>query len=451
MATGYDYQKFAVLYVDDEEQALKYFPKAFEKDFRVFTAPNVHDALEIISSRADEIAIVITDQRMPGKTGVDLLGQLRQNRPNIIRILTTAYADIDSAIDGVNSGAIYKYVVKPWNIKELRGTLMRAMEFFLVQRERDMLFREKLSVLQRLIITDRVRSLAVLAAGLSHHIRNSMSALQNFFDLGFIAPNTTPNTTTDAALNTPAVWENAWSLAQRESQQILKIVQTVTDTVVPPHYCFADEIELHALVRASVDQAASHIAEGGSPGKFIVEMPPGLPRLKVDKTMIERLFTILVERTARLNRPGGTVVVAGKTIVPVWGTSGIQILISGEGAAWTDHDVAAVFTPFTPSKDNPKDLGLDLLSAFFIAYHHGGDLLVHKAPPAGPGFELLLPFSPDAAHRPDLEVDLMEKLFLRFEADDAPQLESPDGPAAANRSAPSAGGLRAYLRTLPRS
>jgi len=438
MANGYDYRKFGVLYVDDEEQSLKYFPKAFGKDFKVLTANSVEQALKILETEGDGIGIVITDQRMPGKSGVDLLGHLRQARPNIIRILTTAYADIDSAIDAVNSGAIYKYVVKPWNLKDLRGVLLRGMEFFLVQRERDMLFREKLSVLQKLIIADRVRSLAALAAGLSHHIRHSMLALIAFFDLEL--PNLLE---APATLPTAGNWQDMWGLAQAQSQHVLQVVQKVADTVAEPNYTFADEADLKSLVRSGINQVLAK-SPPGSEGKFLLEMSPGLPRLKVDKVLVERLFRILIEQTARLNRPDGTVLVVAKSVVPVWGTTGIQIVITGEGTTWTDQDVASIFTPFTAPKSDPNDLGLDLLSAFFIAYHHGGDLTVHRRPPGGPGFELVLPFSPDVSHRPDLQEDLLEKLFLRYEMMDSAQ-QSQD--VAADASGPQ-GSLRSQLRGL---
>src|SRR4051794_25839859 len=115
MSNGYDYRKFAVLYIDDEEQSLKYFRKGFEKEFRVLTASSVNEATGIIEREGDLLGVVVTDQRMPGKTGVDLLGQLRQTRSGVVRILATAYSDIDSAIAAVNSGAIYKYVAKPWD------------------------------------------------------------------------------------------------------------------------------------------------------------------------------------------------------------------------------------------------------------------------------------------------------------------------------------------------
>src|SRR5436190_22712507 len=128
MASAYDYQKYAVLYVDDEVQSLKYFEKAYSKEFRVLTAASVDDALDLLRLDGDHIGVIITDQRMPGRTGTDLLSQVRQTHPRIVRMLTTAYSDIDSAIEAVNSGAIYKYIVKPWVVRELRGTLLRAME-----------------------------------------------------------------------------------------------------------------------------------------------------------------------------------------------------------------------------------------------------------------------------------------------------------------------------------
>jgi two-component system probable response regulator PhcQ len=178
-----DYTRFPILYVDDESQALKYFRKAMEKDFEILTAENTTDAGKILEEHGDRIGIIVCDQRMPGERGTDLLARVRQQRSGIVRILTTAYSDLESAIEAVNSGAIYKYIVKPWDLRDLRGVLLRAMDFHVIQRQRDKLLREKLTVLQRMMVVDRVRSLAVLAAGLSHHIRNSMAALKAFLDL----------------------------------------------------------------------------------------------------------------------------------------------------------------------------------------------------------------------------------------------------------------------------
>src|SRR3954453_2174576 len=159
MQNFYDYKKFAILYVDDEEKSLKYFTRAFQDQFRVFPANNAQDGYALLEQHKDEIGILMTDQRMPGEKGVQLLERARQLRPKIIRMLATAYSDIEAAVDAVNSGAIYKYVNKPWDVPQLEMTLRRALEFFIVQRERDSLMREKLAVLHHIMITDRVVSL----------------------------------------------------------------------------------------------------------------------------------------------------------------------------------------------------------------------------------------------------------------------------------------------------
>src|SRR5215831_9534890 len=76
----------------------------------------------------DEIGVLMTDQRMPGEKGTWLLEKARQLRPRVIRILATAYADMDAAIAAVNTGAIYKYVTKPWDPPQLENTLKRGLE-----------------------------------------------------------------------------------------------------------------------------------------------------------------------------------------------------------------------------------------------------------------------------------------------------------------------------------
>ena len=149
----------------------------------MFTAANAQDGFKLLEEHADEIGLLMTDQRMPGEKGVWLLERARQLRPRILRILVTAYSDMDAAIAAVNSGAIYKYVTKPWDPPQLELTLRHGLEFFMVQAERDQLLHEKMSVLRNMMIADRIVSLGLLAAGLSHHIRNSLVAVKTFLDL----------------------------------------------------------------------------------------------------------------------------------------------------------------------------------------------------------------------------------------------------------------------------
>jgi excisionase family DNA binding protein len=138
-----NYEKCAILYVDDEEKSLKYFTRAFGDKFKILSAVNATEGYRLLEQHRDEIGLLITDQRMPGEKGVDFLQRARQLHPNAIRILTTAYSDLDVAVDAVNSAAISKYITKPWDIPELELILKQACESFTVQRERDLLTETK--------------------------------------------------------------------------------------------------------------------------------------------------------------------------------------------------------------------------------------------------------------------------------------------------------------------
>ena len=151
----YEYQKCTILYVDDEEKSLKYFSRAFGDRFRILSAANAADGYRLLEQHRDDIAVLITDQRMPGEKGVEFLQRARQLHPKAIRILTTAYSDFDVAIAAVNSADISKYVTKPWDIPELEIILKQACEFFTVQRERDLLLKSRYSAQHRMTMTDQ--------------------------------------------------------------------------------------------------------------------------------------------------------------------------------------------------------------------------------------------------------------------------------------------------------
>ena len=168
----------------------------------------------------------MTDQRMPGEKGVQFLERARQLHPRAIRILTTAYSDLDVAIEAVNSGAIYKYATKPWDVPQLEATLKRALEFFMVQQDRDLLLKEKISALHRMMIADRVLTLGIVAARLGDHVRNSLVAVRTFLEL---APDKLLDEKKDSEeLRNPNFWKEFYGHAQN---QIRRITELLTDLV----------------------------------------------------------------------------------------------------------------------------------------------------------------------------------------------------------------------------
>src|SRR6058998_1757542 len=252
MHNSYDYKKFAILYVDDEEKSLKYFSRAFEDQFRIVTATNAQEGLKVLEQHKDDIGVLMTDQRMPGEKGTWLLEKSRQLRPRIVRILATAYSDMDAAIAAVNTGAIYKFVTKPWDPPQLDATLKRALEFFIVQQERDQLLKEKLSVLHNMMIADRIVSLGLLAAGLSHHIRNSLVAVKTFLDL---APSKLREENLDVdALRNPDFWKDYYHHVQAQLCRINSLLKDLWTASEPPSAQFPDQVNIHELVGGIVTQ-----------------------------------------------------------------------------------------------------------------------------------------------------------------------------------------------------
>src|SRR5277367_5453730 len=290
MENLYDYKKFAILYVDDEEKSLKYFERAFGDDFRVFTASNAQDGFKLLEQHADEIGLLLTDQRMPGEKGVWLLERVRQLRPRILRILVTAYSDFDAAIAAVNSGAIYKYINKPWDPPQLELSLRQALEFFMVQTERDQLLLEKMSVLRNMMIADRIVSLGLLAAGLSHHIRNSLVAVKTFLDL---APmKMAEERASKNGLRNPDFWKDYHQNVQSQIEKINSLLADLrTSSDSNPATQFADEVSLADAVGAALEMFKEQFAAR----KIEIEnkIPDSLPVLHADKSKFSRLFELL--------------------------------------------------------------------------------------------------------------------------------------------------------------
>lgn len=413
MTVSSEHEQFAILYVDDEEQALKYFRMAFENDFRVLTAASADAGWALIEAQNPPIGVLVSDQRMPEKTGIQLLQRVRRVQPDIVRLLATAYSDLNAAIEAVNSGAIYKYLVKPWDVRELRITLRRAMDYFLLKRERDLLLREKLSSLQHLLVADRVRSLAILAEGLSSQIRNTMTALEAYVRLAREQAARGPAHT----LSAEERWRNLQWETEDATGHLLKLVQGVAAATLEPHHEFRDLVALGELVEAGWMQARAHAVEQA---ELQVSIDPELPPLGCTRSMLERMFTsvfrtLLSASSAAGAGPPAPVRVVARERTSVWGADGILIDVVRAGFADTwqkpllfpTHDLGA-------DDDSP-----DPLAAFFIVHHHAGTISLQRDTPLGSGFRIALPLSPANVIRPALGHDAVQKLFAdlpRWEA-----------------------------------
>ncbi len=128
-----DPKRYPILLVDDEQDNLDAFRFNFRKTFDILTASGGAEALQILESK--EVAVVVTDQRMPKMTGVELLREVRNRQPDAVGIILTAFTDVDVLVEAINLGQVYRYITKPWDAKEVRGVLQYALERFHLSSE----------------------------------------------------------------------------------------------------------------------------------------------------------------------------------------------------------------------------------------------------------------------------------------------------------------------------
>jgi response regulator RpfG family c-di-GMP phosphodiesterase len=136
--------KINILYIDDEVDNLKGFKASFRRLYNIYTAESAEDGMVILDN--NKVEIILTDQRMPGKTGIEFLQSIIEVYPDPIRFLVTGYADIDAVIDAVNKGEIYKYISKPWNNEELKMAIEKAYEVYSLRKENEKLTKNLMKV-----------------------------------------------------------------------------------------------------------------------------------------------------------------------------------------------------------------------------------------------------------------------------------------------------------------
>lgn len=115
-----------ILIVDDEPANLRLLERLFRVHYQVITASSGMEALELLGQY--DVAVIISDQRMPGMTGIEFLKRAAQMRSHTVRIILTGYTDVNALVEVINSGVVYKYVPKPWSNENLLQTVSRALE-----------------------------------------------------------------------------------------------------------------------------------------------------------------------------------------------------------------------------------------------------------------------------------------------------------------------------------
>lgn len=115
-----------LLIIDDEVDITKALVRQFRRKYNVFASTDATDALKIMEN--EKIQVVLSDQRMPGMTGVDFFERIKDKYPDALKLILTGYSDIEAVIGAINEGQVFRYVKKPWNPDELDSIIREAFE-----------------------------------------------------------------------------------------------------------------------------------------------------------------------------------------------------------------------------------------------------------------------------------------------------------------------------------
>ena len=177
-------EEIKILYLDDEVNNLVGFKAHFRFDYQIFLASNINEALKVLEEHPD-LRIIFTDQRMPDKLGTDFLDEIRVIYPLPVRILLTAYTeDLNTAIDAINKGNVYRYIRKPWSVETIGAVIADANRHYLTN---------SLLTIKNKELEQAYNELDKFAHSVSHDIRGPLAGImaaaqlaQDISDLGEI-------------------------------------------------------------------------------------------------------------------------------------------------------------------------------------------------------------------------------------------------------------------------
>ena len=369
-----------VLFVDDDESNLLVCQAVCGDEFDVLTASDGAEALALM--RTHEVAVVVSDQRMPRMTGVELLEQVHLEFPDAARVLVTAYTDAHAAIDAINRGRVRRFLKKPWEPSELKAELMDGLERYSTQRRIKELER-------RLIQTERVYALGIVAAGIGHELRNPIS---------WIATNLAHSLTELADLRRAIeARESGYAVAKLDeitaalqdantgTERVIEIVSAIQLSMVRP----ASENELVSLVE--VVRLALRLVEGDlrRAGHVELEVQSNV-RVSGSRTQLSQIVVnLLVNAIHALAKTPMDRAVIGVRISADERFARLEVADSGPGVP--EHDRERIFDPFFTTKPG-VGTGLGLAISRKIALDLGGCLEAGRDPRLGGAvFRLSLP------------------------------------------------------------
>lgn len=395
-------RRHTLLIVDDEVDVLESLRHQFHRAYRVLTAPNAREALELLAS--NEVHLILSDQRMPGMSGDVLLASARKLQPDAIRMLFTGFADIQAVINAVNEGHIFRYILKPWDAVELENVIREAAEKYDLLAERKALIAELREANDRLVKAneelsrvDRLKTAFIEVA--SHEFNTPITLVLGLTDLLRLSTPDRPD-------------EEAEILRQITSsgRQLSRLVTSMLTLLRAEDFRRTLErrpVDLPGLILDVIDRVRPFLHARGL--RLTLEAPAELGDFDLDADKVSAALVNLMTNAIKFTPDRGEVALRAHADGPDWA----EIRVEDRGVGIDPEAFQHLFEPFFTQLDpschssgefgfQKRGLGLGLSIARQFVEMHGGSVAAVRLPEGGTRMTVRLPRH---APRPGPDVD----------------------------------------------
>lgn len=348
-----------ILVVDDEADNVDALERLFRKKHDVLKATSGPEGLKLLAK--NRVALIISDQRMPEMTGVEFLKESMTVQPDAIRILLTGYTDLESVVDAVNSGEIYRYLAKPWDPVDLANTVDKAVEKFELRYELEAKNRALTKALGELKTLDHAKNQFMVL--INHELKSPLTVILSFLEL---LKETKLNDEQEKYLS--KIEKSGFKL-----KSIIDDVLTLVSAEAGLTKINKKQIKLGDLVHGVTNEFAALAESRGQ--SFALEIEDHT--VEADAQIIRSVIRRIVENAVKFGDKKSNILL--RAIKPRSETKDtVMISVVNHGAEIPEETIEKILKPFTLDEDmlnHSEGLGLGLsLCQALLKRHHNGEL-----------------------------------------------------------------------------
>lgn len=340
--------KHSILCVDDEVDNVDALERLFRRKYRVLKATSGEEALKLLAE--NPVSVIISDQRMPHMTGVELLSESIKTHPNAIRILLTGYTDVESVIAAINSGHIYRYVTKPWDPVDLANAVDKAVERYEIGEELVEKNKALQAALEELQTLDQAKNQFMVLV--NHELKTPLTSMLSFADL--LAE-------TKLDLDQQRMLSRIKAAAARLQEMINDALEFVSAETAQIRLDLKPHPARQLFNEAALPEFIQTLATGRKI-KFVFSIEN--QTVLCDEKSIRNVFRRLAHNAAKFADAGTDIVIEGKSTA----NGSYDISIVNEGPPIDEKRIAQMLKPFTLNENSMNHsvgtgLGLSICQA----------------------------------------------------------------------------------------